>query len=159
MRFSKFPGGTPPDSLQLQHPLYNTISIKDFLHQTLAGYVADLTENKFGPLTIKHLPLPMPLLPWRASWNLQANVLAIQLLHQCSSISSTYMIMSCLLQLNYSIPMATFGKSLSCSKNCEYPRINCTRIKRNIIYSAKYLIHYNLRITGVMVIIYKGVII
>ena len=32
---------------------------KDFLHQTIAGYVADSTENKFGPLTTKHLPTPI----------------------------------------------------------------------------------------------------
>ena len=32
---------------------------KLLLHQALAGYVADSTENKFGPLTIKHLPKPM----------------------------------------------------------------------------------------------------
>ena len=39
--------------------VYNTISMKDFLNQTLASYVPDSTENKFGPLTIKHLPTPM----------------------------------------------------------------------------------------------------
>ena len=34
--------------------------MKDFLHQTLVGYVADSNENMFGPLTIEHLPTPMP---------------------------------------------------------------------------------------------------
>ena len=33
--------------------------MKDFLNQTLISYVPDSTENKFGPLTIKHLPTPM----------------------------------------------------------------------------------------------------
>ena len=47
------------DALWLYHILYNIINIKDFLHQTLAGYVVYSTENKFGPLTIKHLPTPM----------------------------------------------------------------------------------------------------
>ena len=37
------------------------MSIKDFLHQTLAGYVADSNENKYVPLTIKHLPTLMIL--------------------------------------------------------------------------------------------------
>ena len=37
------------------------ISIKNFLLQTLAGYVADSTDYKSDPLTMKHLPMPMPI--------------------------------------------------------------------------------------------------
>ena len=54
----------PPDPLALacfacwlcfaQHNKY-----KDCLHQTLAVYVVDSTENMLGPLTTKHLPKPM----------------------------------------------------------------------------------------------------
>ena len=56
--FKIFPGGTQtPYSFSI-HALYSIINIKVFLHQTLADCVADSTKNKFGPLTIKHLPTP-----------------------------------------------------------------------------------------------------
>ena len=56
--FKFFLGTCPQTPIALacfvQHNKHN-----DFLNQTLAGYVPDSTENKFGPLTIKHLPTPM----------------------------------------------------------------------------------------------------